>query len=140
MPERLTSVAATAPIDSLVFLYDVMASRGHRVAAEIEARLGTPDNAADAYAARDAARLGSRLKPLPVFIGHAADDEVVPVARSLRLVEAWLGGPDVTAVFAGAGGHRVVGDGDGIVWRELVRFLEQATRARQARTLTEVST
>jgi dipeptidyl aminopeptidase/acylaminoacyl peptidase len=126
-PGRFAAVAATAPIDSLAFLHDVMAARGHEVAAEIEDRLGGPPTSAPAaYAWRDVARRADALRGQSVMLAHAADDTVVPVDRTLALLGRLCGPAELIAVLPPFGGHRAVYDVDGIVWRSLVPFLERS--------------
>jgi dipeptidyl aminopeptidase/acylaminoacyl peptidase len=123
-PDLFAGAAVTSPIDSLAFLHDVMAERGDAVAAEIAVRLGgTPLQVPDAYAARDAANLAAKCSGRPLFLAHAADDVVVPASRSVALLQRWHGICDITALMTREGGHRVVYDTDGPVWRGLVRFL-----------------
>jgi dipeptidyl aminopeptidase/acylaminoacyl peptidase len=123
-PDLFAGAAVTSPIDSVAFLHDVMAERGDAVAAEIALRLGgTPMQVPGAYAARDAAKLAAKCSGRPLFLAHAADDVVVPASRSLELLQRWHGTCDITAVLTREGGHRVVYDTDGPVWRGLVRFL-----------------
>jgi dipeptidyl aminopeptidase/acylaminoacyl peptidase len=120
----VAGVVVTAPIDSVAFLHDVMAERGHAVAAEIATRIGgTPRERPAEYAARDAGARAADLHGQRVLVAHAADDTVVPVQRSLDLVARLCGHCEVSALFPVAGGHRVVYETSGPVWRALVDFL-----------------
>ena len=125
-PERFACAAATAPIDSLAFLHDVMDSRADPVAAEIRRCLGgTPNEVPEAYRRRDAATVAAHADRRPVFLGHAADDTVVPVARTLGLIHQWCGQSSLTVVMPTHGGHRVADDPAGPVWLGLVAFLNR---------------